>query len=320
VPRHHHIFSRIIREAKLPGPVNVAVIFPLSEVALCGACEAAAAGLVHPLLVGPEAEIQALAKSCDLAIEDFPIIDAATEEDAALAGVALCRSGKAEAIMKGSLHTDQLMHAVMMDELGLRTSRRASHVFVLDVPDYPRMLMITDAAINIYPTLEDKADIVRNAIDLAHVLGIAEPKVAILSAVETVTPKITSTIDAAALCKMADRGQIRGAILDGPLAFDNAVSLKSTRIKHIESAVAGKADILVVPDMESGNMLAKQLEYLADAESAGIVLGSRVPIILTSRADGPRSRLASCAVAVLYAHARRKAMGDMSPESEHGHG
>jgi len=234
------------------------------------------------------------------------IVEAETEEDAAAAGVALCRGGKAEALMKGSLHTDHLLHAVMQDATGLRTRRRLSHVFVLDVPAYPRMLLITDAAVNIYPTLEDKVDIVQNAIDFAHVLGIAEPKVAILSAVETVTPKIASTIDAAALCKMADRGQITGAILDGPLAFDNAVNLKAAKIKHIHSPVAGRADILVAPDLESGNMLAKQLEYLAEAEAAGVVLGARVPIILTSRADSAKCRLASSALAALMAHARRR--------------
>jgi phosphate acetyltransferase len=209
--------------------------------------------------------------------------------------------------MKGSLHTDHLMHAVMDDVRGLRTHRRVSHVFVLDVPSYPRMLMITDAAVNIYPTLLDKADITQNAIDLAHVLGIANPNVAILSAVETVTPKIVSTVEAAALCKMADRGQITGGTLDGPLAFDNAVNLKAAEIKHIHSRVAGKADVLVVPDLESGNMLAKQLEYLAGARAAGIVLGTRVPIVLTSRADNAQTRLASCAVAVLLAHERRRA-------------
>jgi phosphate acetyltransferase len=208
--------------------------------------------------------------------------------------------------MKGSLHTDHLLHAVMQDATGLRTRRRLSHVFVFDVPAYPRMLLITDAAVNIYPTLEDKVDIVQNAIDFAHVMGVSEPKVAILSAVETVTPKITSTIDAAALCKMADRGQITGGSLDGPLAFDNAVNLKAAQIKHIHSQVAGRADILVVPDLEAGNMLAKQLEYLAEAEAAGVVLGARTPIILTSRADSAKCRLASSALAALMAHARRR--------------
>lgn len=219
--------------------------------------------------------------------------------------VELCRSGECTALMKGSLHTDELMHEVMQEATGLRTERRMSHVYVFDVPTYARMLLITDAAINIYPALEDKLDIVQNAIDLGHVLGVSRPKVAILSAVETVTPKIASTIDAAALCKMADRGQITGGLLDGPLAFDNAISLKAAKIKHIESPVAGIADILVVPDLESGNMLAKQLEYLADASAAGIGLGARVPIILTSRSDNAKTRLASCAVAVLVAHARR---------------
>ena len=217
--------------------------------------------------------------------------------------------------MKGSLHTDHLMHAVMDDSTGLKTHRRISHVFVLDVPSYPRMLMITDAAINIYPDLRDKQDIVQNAIDLANVLGVDEPKVAILSAVETVTPKIVSTIDAAALCKMADRGQITGGLLDGPLAFDNAVNLKAAKIKHIRSAVAGKADVLVVPDLESGNMLAKQLEYLADSKAAGIAVGARVPIVLTSRADDSRTRTASCAIAVMLAHHSRKTGGLVATSS-----
>jgi phosphate acetyltransferase len=217
----------------------------------------------------------------------------------------MCRSGEAEALMKGSLHTDEMMHEVASRDKGLRTARRISHVFVMDVPTYPRTLLITDAAINIYPTLEDKADILQNAIELAHVLGVELPKVAILSAVETVYPKINSTVEAAALCKMADRGQITGALLDGPLAFDNAISEEAARIKKINSPVAGRADILLVPDLEAGNMLAKQLSYLADADAAGIVLGARVPIVLTSRADSAKARLASCAVAVLFAHARR---------------
>jgi phosphate acetyltransferase len=217
----------------------------------------------------------------------------------------MCRSGEAEALMKGSLHTDEMMHEVASRDKGLRTARRISHVFVMDVPTYPRTLLITDAAINIYPTLEDKADILQNAIELAHVLGVELPKVAILSAVETVYPKINSTIEAAALCKMADRGQITGALLDGPLAFDNAISEEAAKIKKINSPVAGRADILLVPDLEAGNMLAKQLSYLAEADAAGIVLGARVPIVLTSRADSAKARLASCAVAVLFAHARR---------------
>jgi phosphate acetyltransferase len=307
--RHHHIFSQILSQAERYEPIATAVVYPVSDEALGGACEAAELGLIRPLLIGPREAIEACAAKIGRDISSFELVDADSEEAAAATGVALCREGKAEALMKGSLHTDHLMHAVMRDDTGLRTARRLSHVFVLDVPAYPRMLMITDAAINIYPTLLDKAEIVQNAIDLAQLLGVAEPKVAILSAVETVTPRITSTIDAAALCKMADRGQITGGVLDGPLAFDNAVNLKAAEIKHIRSPVAGKADILVVPDLESGNMLAKQLEYLAEAEAAGIVLGARVPIVLTSRADSAKSRLASCAVALLLAHARRRAAG-----------
>jgi len=304
--RHHEIFSPLVERAEAFDPIPLAVVYPLSEVSLRGACESADRGLVMPTLVGPKAELSAFAQSLGVDIGKYPMLDAATPEAAASAGVALCRTGKAEALMKGSLHTDHLMHAVMQDDIGLRTHRRLSHVFVLDVPTYPRMLLISDAAINIYPTLLDKSDIVQNAIDLAQVLGLARPKVAILSAVETVTPTITSTIDAAALCKMADRDQITGGILDGPLAFDNAVNLKAAAIKHIHSPVAGIADILIVPDMESGNMLAKQLEYLAGSEAAGIVLGARVPIILTSRADSAKCRLASTAVAVLMAHSRRQ--------------
>jgi len=305
--RHHHIFSRLIGDAEILDPINTAVVFPLSEVALLGAMEACERGLITPTLIGPRACLDTLAKACDINISTVDIVDVEAPERAAAEGVALCRSGRAEALMKGSLHTDRFMKAILDRERGLRTQRRLSHVFVLDVPDYPRLLMISDAAVNIYPDLQAKADIAQNAIQLAHVLGINEPKVAILSAVETVTPKISSTIDAAALCKMADRGQITGGILDGPLAFDNAVNLKAAAIKHIHSPVAGQADILLVPDLESGNMLAKQLEYLAASEAAGIVLGARVPIILTSRADGAKTRLASCAVAVLLAHARRRA-------------
>lgn len=304
--RHHHIFEQILAKAEGRDPISVAVVFPLSDVALTGAVEAAECGLIKPILLGPQDEIRRLAKSLRLDIEAFSIVNAEDDMAAAAKGVELCLSAKAEALMKGSLHTDLFMRAVLASGNGLRTNRRASHIFVLDVPMYPRMLLITDAAINIYPSLEDKVDIVQNAIDLAHILGLAEPKVAILSAVETVTPKIKSTIDAAALCKMADRGQITGAVIDGPLAFDNAVNLKAAEIKHIHSPVAGRADVLVVPDLESGNMLAKQLEYLADSEAAGIVVGARVPVILTSRSDSPKSRLASCAVAVLMAHARRR--------------
>ncbi|MEZ5900127.1 MAG: bifunctional enoyl-CoA hydratase/phosphate acetyltransferase [Hyphomicrobiaceae bacterium] len=302
--RHHHIFERIIDRARgLPSPA-MAVVYPLSDVALQGAVEAAEAGLIEPILIGPAKRMKELARTCKLYVDSYRIIDVEDDQKAAAKGVELCRTGEASALMKGSLHTDHFMHAVMLDDVGLRTHRRISHVFVLDVPSYPRTLLITDAAINIYPKLADKVDIVQNAIELAHDVGIQEPKVAILSAVETVTPAIQSTLDAAALCKMADRGQITGGALDGPLAFDNAVNLKAAKIKHIHSPVAGRADILVVPDLESGNMLAKQLEYLADAEAAGIVVGARVPIVLTSRADSPKSRLASCAVAALLAHSR----------------
>lgn len=306
-PARRHFLAELIDRAAACEPISTAVAYPVSDVSLAGVVEAAEEDLIAPVLTGPRDTTRAFAARLGLDISRFKFIDAETEERAANAAVALCRTGEAEALMKGSLHTDHLMHAVMDHEAGLRTGRHISHVFVLDVPAYPRMLMITDAAISIYPTLEDKADIIRNAIDLAHILGIDEPRVAILSAVETVTPKIGSTIDAAALCKMADRGQIAGGILDGPLAFDNAVNLKAAEIKHIVSPVVGQADILVVPDLESGNMLAKQLEYLAGAEAAGIVMGARLPIVLTSRADSARTRLASCALAVLVAHARRAA-------------
>ncbi len=266
---------------------------------LLGAVEAAREGLITPVLVGPEAKIRQAAELANVDLAPYRIVPTAHSHAAADAAVALARTGEVGAIMKGALHTDELMHAVVARDTGLRTGRRISHVFALDVPTYPRPLLLTDAAINIYPTLEDKRDIVRNAIDLAHALGIAAPRVAILSALETVYPKIASTIEAAALCKMADRGQIEGAILDGPMAFDLAVSEAAARTKGFVSPVAGQADILVVPDLEAGNMLAKQLEYLAEAQVAGIVIGARVPIMLTSRADGPLARLASCALASL---------------------
>jgi phosphate acetyltransferase len=269
----------------------------MTDVALAGAMDARREGLMEPILVGPEAEVKALARTAGIDIERATILDATDDADAARKGVALCRAGRAQALMKGSLHTDTLMHAVVDHDLGLRTARRISHVFVLDAPAYPRPLLITDAAINIYPTLDDKVDIVRNAIDLARALGIDVPHVAVLAASETVHSKIISTLDAAALCKMADRKQITGAVLDGPLGFDTAVSSGAAAIKGLTSPVAGVADILLVPDLESGNMLAKQLEYLGGAALAGIVLGARVPIVLTSRADTARARLASCAVA-----------------------
>ncbi|HEY5145382.1 MAG TPA: bifunctional enoyl-CoA hydratase/phosphate acetyltransferase [Polyangiaceae bacterium] len=301
----HHAFDRLITQClSVPaGRVAVAVVSPTTAVALEGALDAENAGLIEPIFVGVEAETRALAAELGRDVSKARFVSARDDEEAARKGVALCREGVAQALMKGSLHTDVLMHAVLDGTVGLRTARRLSHVFVIDAPAYPRPLLVTDAAITIYPTLDDKVDIVKNAIELAHALGIAIPNVAILSAVETVNPKIASTIDAAALCKMADRKQITGAILDGPLAFDTAVSAEAARIKHLVSAVAGVADILVVPDLESGNMLAKQLEYLGGAELAGVVLGARVPIVLTSRADSARSRLASCAVAALSAHA-----------------
>jgi len=301
----HHVFSSLIARAGDWPPVPTAVVWPLSEVALRGACEAAEEGVIAPILIGPGAEIAALATAASLDISTARIVEAEAEAQAAAKGVELCRSAEAHMLMKGSLHTDAFMHAVMQDQTGLRGARRISHVFVFDVPSYPHVLMITDAAVNIAPTLMEKADIVQNAIDLGHALGIAEPKVAVLSATETVNPRIQSTIDAAALCKMAERGQITGGLVDGPLAFDNAVNLKAAEIKHISSKVAGKADILVVPDLESGNMLGKQLEYLAGAEAAGIVLGARVPIVLTSRSDGAKARLASAAVGALLDRARR---------------
>jgi len=303
--RRHHVFEDLIARCSELEPISAAVCHPCDEVSLSGPMDAYRAGLIRPILVGPEAKIRSVAAEFSVDIGGVRIIDTAHSHESAERAVALCRSGEAEALMKGSLHTDEMMHEVARRDTGLRTARRISHVFVMDVPTYPRTLLITDAAINIYPTLEDKVDIVQNAIDLAQVLGVDVPKVAILSAVETVYPKINSTIEAAALCKMADRGQITGGLLDGPLAFDNAISEEAAKIKKIVSPVAGRADILLVPDLEAGNMLAKQLSYLADADAAGIVLGARVPIVLTSRADSAKARMASCAVAVLFALARR---------------
>jgi phosphate acetyltransferase len=298
-------FKRLIDHVKDWENVPTAVCHPCSKEALEGAIDAAKADLIDPILVGPEAKIRALAESLNLDISPFRLVDALHSHDAATKAVALCRSGEAEALMKGSLHTDELMSAVVPSATGLRTERRISHVFAMDVPTYARPLFITDAAINIYPTLEDKVDILKNAIQLAHALNISRPKVAILSAVETVNPKIPATVEAAALCKMADRGQIEGAVLDGPLAFDNAISKEAALIKGIHSPVSGEVDIMLVPDLEAGNMLAKQLTYLGRADSAGIVLGARVPIILTSRSDSVEARLASCAVAVAFARRRR---------------
>ena len=269
--------------------------------------EAARAGLIAPILVGPRARIEAVAKENRIVVSDFPIVDAPFSQAAAEAAAQLVREGKAEALMKGSLHTDELMGAVVKRDSGLRTARRVSHCFVMDVPDHESALIITDAAINIAPTLEEKRDILQNAINLAHALGVKEVKVAVLSAMETVNPKVPSTVEAAALCKMVDRGQITGALVDGPLALDNAIDPEAARIKKIDSPVAGHANILMVPDLEAGNMLAKSLSFLAGADAAGIVLGARVPIILTSRADSLITRLASCAVAALVAKARREA-------------
>ncbi|HCX33980.1 MAG TPA: enoyl-CoA hydratase [Rhodocyclaceae bacterium] len=299
-------YRHLIERAKGIESIPMAVVHPCDAEALKGALAARDEDLVVPILVGPERRIRALAEELMLDLAGCSLIDAPHSHAAAAMAVQLARSGQAEAIMKGSLHTDELMAEVVATQTGLRTERRISHVFLMDVPTYPRLLMITDAAVNIEPSLEDKVDIVQNAIDLAHILAIPEPKVAILAAVETVTSKMRATLDAAALCKMADRGQITGALLDGPLAFDNAISMVAARTKGIRSVVAGQADILLVPDIESGNMLAKQLEYLASAASAGIVLGAQVPIVLTSRADTAQTRAASCAIATLIAHAGRR--------------
>ncbi len=305
--RDHDGYRRLIELTSNGAPEPTAVAHPCSVAALSAAIEAAEAGLIAPILVGPEAKIRKAAEEAAKDISAYRLVPADHSHDAATKAVSLVRSGEATLLMKGSLHTDELMGAVVPSATGLRTERRISHAYVMDVPDHPTPLVITDAAINIAPTLEEKADIIRNAIDLAHVIGIEAPKVAILSAVETVNPEMPSTLDAAALCKMADRGQISGGLLDGPLAFDNAISEAAAKEKGIVSPVAGKAEILVVPNLEAGNMLAKQLTFLGGADAAGIVLGARVPIILTSRADSLRTRLASCAVAVLLARAATKA-------------
>jgi phosphate acetyltransferase len=299
----HAVLEQLIERCRAFPPLPVAVCQPCSDVALAGMVEAKRAGIIEPICVGNRQRIEAIAVREQIDLCGIGIIDIADDAAAAQRCVALCRSGEAKALMKGSLHTDVLMHAVMQHDTGLRGTRRLSHVFVLDAPAYPKPLFITDAAITIQPTLDDKVDIAQNAIDLALALGVVEPKVAVLSAVETVNSKIISTVDAAALCKMAERGQITGAIFDGPLAFDTAISAEAAAIKGVKSGVAGAADILLVPDLESGNMLAKQLEYLGGAKAAGIVLGASVPIILTSRADSAKSRLASCAVAIMFAHA-----------------
>jgi phosphotransacetylase len=298
-------YEQLLKRCQGLEPIPTAVAHPCEETALTGAIEARDERLIVPILVGPQAKIRDVAAKAKVDIDDIEIVDTAHSHESAARAVELVRQGKAELLMKGSLHSDELLGAVVARETGLRTARRVSHVFVMDAPSYHKVLVITDAAINIAPTLEDKVDICQNAIDLARILGVERPKVAILAAVETVTSKMPATIDAAALCKMADRKQITGGVLDGPLAFDNAISKEAAEIKGIDSEVAGDPDILLVPDLEAGNMIAKMLSFLGKADSAGLVLGARVPIVLTSRADSVRSRIASCAVAMLAAHARR---------------
>ena len=301
-------YEQLLTRCRSLEPVSTAVAHPCEASVLVAALEAGAKGLITPILVGPAAKIREIADQSGVSLGQTQIVDVPHSHAAAAKAVELVRLGQAEVLMKGSLHSDELLGAVVARDAGLRTGRRISHVFIMDVPTYHKVLIVTDAAINISPSLEEKADICQNAIDLAISLGVSTPKVAILAAVETVTSKMPSTIDAAALCKMADRGQITGGIVDGPLAFDNAISAEAARVKKITSSVAGDPDILLVPDLEAGNMLAKQLTFLAQADSAGLVLGARVPIILTSRADSVRSKIASCAVAVLTAHARRQAI------------
>ena len=305
----HEKYQRLLDYCKSLPPTPTAVAHPCDESSLRGAVDAAKLGLIAPILVGPRARIEAVAREHKIDITPYPIVDAPHSQASAEKAVELVREGKAEALMKGSLHTDELMGAVVRRETGLRTARRVSHCFVMDVPSYEHTLIVTDAAVNIAPTLADKVDIIQNAIDLAHALQFPEVRVAILSAMETINPQVPSTVEAGALCKMADRGQITGAILDGPLALDNAINLESVAIKKIESPVAGRANVLVVPDLEAGNMLAKSLSFLAGADAAGIVLGAKVPIILTSRADSVMARLASCAVAAMVAAARREKAG-----------
>ncbi|HNR22847.1 MAG TPA: bifunctional enoyl-CoA hydratase/phosphate acetyltransferase [Steroidobacteraceae bacterium] len=299
--------ERLIAHVRDMEPVRMAVVHPCDALSLGGAMDARAAGMIIPVLVAPEAKLRRVATDAGIDLAGCEIVDVPHSHAAAARAAQMACRGEVEALMKGSLHTDELLGAIVAPEAGLRTGRRITHCFVMETAAYPRPFIITDAAVNIAPDLEAKADIVRNAIDLAHVIGVALPKVAILAAVETVNPRMPSTLDAAALCKMADRGQITGGLLDGPLAFDNAVSPDAARVKGIRSAVAGVADILVVPDLESGNMLVKQLEYMGHADSAGIVMGARVPIVLTSRADSRRSRLASCAIALMLAHRFRVA-------------
>src|SRR5262245_33487083 len=299
-------YERLLARCEGLATIPTAVAHPCEASALEGAVEAAQKGLIAPFLVGPAAKITEVAQSAGIALGNLPIVDVPHSHAAAAKAVELIREGKAEILMKGSLHTDELMSAIVSREVGLRSGRRISHVFIMDVPTYHKVLLVTDAAISIAPTLEDKVDIVQNAIDLAVSLGVEKPKVAILAAVETVTTKMPATIDAACLCKMAERKQITGGLLDGPLAFDNAISKDAAKTKGIRSDVAGDPDILLAPDLEAGNILAKNLSFLANADSAGLVLGAKVPIILTSRADSVRSRIASCAVAMLAAHARRR--------------
>jgi phosphate acetyltransferase len=302
----HEKYERLIKAAQALPAIRVAIAHPCDDVSLQGAVEAARLRLIEPILVGPVERIRSVARAVGLEIGAMDIVASEHSHDSAAKAVALVTAGQVEALMKGSLHTDELMGAVVARDAGIRTARRISHCFVMDVPRHPNALIITDAAVNITPTLDDKVDIVQNAIDLAHAMGVTEVRVALLSAMETVTAKVPSTIEAAALCKMADRGQITGALLDGPLALDNAISPEAAAIKQIVSPVAGRANVLVVPDLEAGNMLAKSLSFLAHADAAGIVLGARVPIILTSRADSLLTRLASCAVAVMVAAARRQ--------------
>jgi phosphate acetyltransferase len=305
-PEPHAKYERLIKAAQAEATIKVAVVHPCDDVSIGSAVEAWRLHLIEPILVGPEARIREVASRAGLDISAFEIVPAEHSHDSAAKAVELVTTGRVEALMKGSLHTDELMGAVVSRQTGIRTARRISHCFIMDVPRHPDALIITDAAVNIAPSLDAKVDIVQNAIDLAHAMGVAEVRVAILSAMETVNAKVPSTIEAAALCKMADRGQITGAVLDGPLALDNAISAEAAAIKQIASPVAGRANILVVPDLEAGNMLAKSLSFLAHADAAGIVLGARVPIILTSRADSLLTRLASCAVAVMVAAARRR--------------
>jgi phosphate acetyltransferase len=309
-PVAHEKYERLIKAAQTQATIKVAIAHPCDDVSLEGAVEAARLRLIDPILVGPQERIRACAARAGLDISAMEIVNSEHSDDSAAKAVELVTAGRVEALMKGSLHTDELMAAVVSRQAGIRTARRISHCFIMDVPGHPDALIITDAAVNIAPTLDDKVDIIQNAIDLAHAMGIAEVRVAILSAMETVTAKVPSTVEAAALCKMAERGQITGALLDGPLALDNAISPKAAAIKNITSPVAGRANVLVVPDLEAGNMLAKSLSFLAQADAAGIVLGARVPIILTSRADSLLTRLASCAVAVLVAVARRRSAAD----------